>query len=192
MGRLYGYARVSSSGQSLGIQEAALMAAGCVTVFAEKVTGTTATGREELERVLKVIDEGDQLVVTRIDRLARSVADLESIVARLKAKGTKDGKPGKGATLRATEQSIDTATPEGTAFLQMLGVFAQFETAIRKERQMEGIAKAKKAGVYKGRPAKISPAEIARLKAEGLGATEIAKRLGVGRASVYRLMADTV
>jgi DNA invertase Pin-like site-specific DNA recombinase len=85
--------------------------------------------------------------------------------------------------------SIDTATPTGRAFLQMLGVFSEFETAIRRERQMEGIAAAKKIeGKYRGRPAKIEAEKIAKLKGEGLGATEIAKRLKIGRASVHRVV----
>ena len=91
--------------------------------------------------------------------------------------------------LKATEQPIDTSTPAGKAFLDMLGVFAEFETNLRRERQMEGIAAAKARGVYKGRPASIEAADVAALKAEGLGATEIAKRLGIGRASVYRVLA---
>jgi DNA invertase Pin-like site-specific DNA recombinase len=92
--------------------------------------------------------------------------------------------------LKATEQPIDTSTPAGKAFLDMLGVFAEFETNLRRERQMEGIAAAKAKGVYKGRPASIEAADVAALKAEGLGATEIAKRLGIGRASVYRVLAS--
>ena len=92
--------------------------------------------------------------------------------------------------LKATEQPIDTSTPAGKAFLDMLGVFAEFETNLRRERQMEGIAAAKARGVYKGRPASIEAADVAALKAEGLGATEIAKRLGIGRASVYRVLAS--
>ena len=118
------------------------------------------------------------LTVTRIDRLARSIADLASIVRELEL---------KGAALKAIEQPIDTSTAAGRAFLQMLGVFAEFETAIRRERQIEGIEAAKKAGVYKGRPATIKADDIAALKAEGLGATAIAKRLKIGRASVYRI-----
>ena len=118
------------------------------------------------------------LTVTRIDRLARSIGDLQDIVRQLR---------GKGATLKATEQPIDTSTAAGQAFLDMLGVFAEFETNLRKERQMEGIQAAKAKGVYKGRKPTIEPAEIARLKSEGLGASEIAKRLGIGRASVYRV-----
>ena len=92
--------------------------------------------------------------------------------------------------LKATEQPIDTSTPAGKAFLDMLGVFAEFETNLRRERQMEGIAAAKAKGVYKGRPASIEAADVAALKAQGLGATEIAKRLGIGRASVYRVLAS--
>ena len=118
-------------------------------------------------------------MVTRIDRLARSIGDLQDIVRGLKA---------KGVTLRATEQPVDTSTAAGKAFLDMLGVFAEFETNLRKERQLEGIAKAKVAGVYKGRPASIDTAKVRELQGEGLGATAIAERLGIGRASVYRLM----
>ena len=106
---------------------------------------------------------------------------LQDIVRELKA---------KGAVLKATEQPIDTSSAAGKAFLDMLGVFAEFETNLRRERQMEGIVAAKLKGVYKGRPASIDAAKVAALKAEGLGATEIAKRLNVGRASVYRLLAS--
>jgi DNA invertase Pin-like site-specific DNA recombinase len=95
--------------------------------------------------------------------------------------------------LKATEQPIDTSTAAGKCFLDMLGVFAEFETNLRKERQLEGIAKAKEAGVYKGRPATIDPAEVLRLKNEqGLGPTEIAARLKIGRASIYRALKETV
>src|SRR5207253_11426384 len=115
---------------------------------------------------------GDALMVRRIDRLARSIGDLQDIVRAVKA---------KGATLKATEQPIDTGTAAGKCFLDMLGLFAEFETNLRKERQMEGIAKAKAAGVYKGRKPSIDPNEVRRLKAEGLGASEPAKALKIGR-----------
>lgn len=174
-----GYARVSSDDQDCAIQEAALRAAGCTVIRSEKHTGTTTAGREKLETVLSFIRAGDALMVTRIDRLARSVADLEGIVERLRC---------KGAHLRATEQPIDTSTPAGIAFLQMLGVFAQFETALRKERQMEGIAKAKAAGVYKGRKPSVPTEAVRQLRANGVSPTEIAKQLGIGRASVYRVL----
>jgi DNA invertase Pin-like site-specific DNA recombinase len=96
----------------------------------------------------------------------------------------------KGASLRATEQPIDTSTAAGKCFLDMLGVFAEFETNLRRERQLEGIAKAKAAGVYKGRPASIDAARVRELKARGLGPTEIAKALKIGRASVYRVLEE--
>jgi DNA invertase Pin-like site-specific DNA recombinase len=175
-----GYARVSTFEQDLDVQIAALKAAGCDVVRAEKRSGTSTQGRDELRTLLDFIRAGDVLMVTRIDRLARSIGDLQDIVRELKA---------KGATLRATEQPIDTSTAAGKAFLDMLGVFAEFETNLRRERQMEGIAAAKLRGVYKGRPPSIDADKVAALKAEGLGATEIAKRLGVGRASVYRVLA---
>lgn len=179
MSSIIGYARVSTDDQDCSIQEAALRAAGCTIIRSEKRSGVTTAGRDELETVLSFVRAGDTLMVTRIDRLARSVADLERIVGELK---------GKGAFLRATEQPIDTSTPAGIAFLQMLGVFAQFETAIRKERQMEGIAKAKAAGVYKGRKPSVPIEGVRQLKAEGLKPVEIARKLGIGRASVYRAL----
>jgi DNA invertase Pin-like site-specific DNA recombinase len=93
-----------------------------------------------------------------------------------------------GASLKATEQPIDTSTAAGKCFLDMLGVFAEFETNLRRERQLEGIAKAKAAGVYKGRPASIDATQVRAMKAQGLGASEIAKALKIGRASVYRVL----
>ena len=176
---LYGYARVSTIDQDVSMQVAALKAAGCSIIRAEKVTGTTREGRQELRTLLDFLRQGDTLVVTRIDRLARSVGDLQDIVREVKA---------KGAHLKATEQPIDTSTAAGKAFLDMLGVFAEFETNLRKERQLEGIAKAKAEGVYKGRPASIEATKVRQLKAENVGATEIAKRLGIARASVYRIL----
>ena len=176
---IIGYARVSTSDQDLTIQLAALNAAGCEVIRQEKASGTTIAGRQELRTVLEFIRAGDTLIVTRIDRLARSIGDLQDIVRTLRT---------KGAALRATEQPIDTATAAGKCFLNMLGVFAEFETNLRRERQLEGIAKAKAAGVYKGRPATIKAAQVRELKAQGIGASEIAKRLKIGRASVYRVL----
>jgi DNA invertase Pin-like site-specific DNA recombinase len=175
-----GYARVSTTDQDLGVQEAALKAAGCDVIRAEQRSGTTTEGRTELRTVLEFLRPGDELIVTRIDRLARSIGDLQDIVRAIRA---------TQAPLRATEQPINTSTAAGKAFLDMLGVFAEFETNLRRERQLEGIAAAKVKGVYKGRPASIDGLQVAKLKAEGLGASEIAKRLGVARASVYRVLA---
>ncbi len=176
-----GYARASSDDQDCTIQEEALKAAGCTIVRSEKKSGTTRQGREQLDTILEFLHEGDMLMVTRIDRLARSVRDLEDILEAVRA---------KGAHLQATEQPIDTSTPAGVAFLQMLGVFAQFETALRRERQMEGIVKAKAAGVYKGRKPSVPVEDVRRLKVEGLNPTQISRQLKIGRASVYRALAS--
>ena len=177
----YGYARVSTTDQDLSIQEEALRAYGCDTIRAEKVSGSSRAGRQELNNLLQFLRDGDTLTVTRIDRLARSVYDLQGLVRELSD---------KGVALRATEQPIDTGTAAGKCFLDMLGVFAEFETNLRRERQMEGIAKAKARGVYKGRKPSIDPEEVRSLKSGGMGATAIAKKLGIGRASVYRILAD--
>ncbi|MFG1372173.1 recombinase family protein [Xanthobacter oligotrophicus] len=176
-----GYARVSTTDQDTAIQVAALKAAGCEVVREEKASGTSTAGRTELETVLSFLRRGDVLAVTRIDRLARSIADLQTIVRTVRE---------KGAALECTEQPVNTGTAAGKAFLDMLGVFAEFETNLRRERQLEGIAKAKAEGVYKGRPASIDADRVRALKAEGVGASDIAKRLGIGRASVYRLLAE--
>jgi DNA invertase Pin-like site-specific DNA recombinase len=180
MTALYGYARVSTIDQDLSIQTTALKTAGCTVIRSEKASGSSLNGRSELATLLEFLRPGDTLVVTRIDRLARSLRDLQNLVHELRA---------KGAHLKATEQPIDTSTAAGKAFLDMLGVFAEFETNLRRERQMEGIAAAKDRGVYKGRKPEIDPEQVRGLQREGLGATEIAKRLGIGRASVYRVLA---
>lgn len=179
MSSFIGYARVSTEDQDCAIQEAALGAAGCTAIRSEKKSGTSRNGRTELETVLSFVRPGDTLVVTRIDRLARSLLDLEAIAKELRE---------KGAHLKALEQPVDTSTPAGKAFLQMLGVFAEFETALRRERQMEGIAKAKTAGVYKGRKPSVPVEEINRLANDGVKPSAIAKRLKVGRTSVYRAL----
>src|SRR3954454_18616964 len=171
-----GYARVSTTDQHLDVQESTLRAAGCDLIRSEKRSGTTTAGREELRTVLDFLRTGDVLMVTRIDRLARSIGDLQDIVRTVKA---------RGASLRATEQPIDTSTAAGKCFLDMLGVFAEFETNLRRERQLEGIADAKARGVYKGRKASIDPAKVRQMKADGLGTSAIAKALKIGRASVY-------
>src|SRR5262245_36837250 len=176
---IIGYARVSTTDQDLAIQINALKAAGCEVIRSEKRSGTTTEGRDELQTVLDFLRSGDVLMVTRIDRLARSIGDLQDIVRALKA---------RGAALKATEQPIDTSTAAGKCFLDMLGVFAEFEANLRRERQLEGIARAKAAGVYKGRKPSIDRAVVAQLKAEGLGPSAIAERLGIGRASVYRAL----
>lgn len=177
-----GYARVSTSDQDTAIQVEALTKAGCTIIRQEKASGTSTAGRNELAAILEFIRKDDVLVVTRIDRLARSIADLQNIVVQLSARGAK---------LQATEQPIDTSTAAGKAFLDMLGVFAEFETNLRRERQLEGIAKAKAENRYKGRKREIDPAAVQKLREEGVGPTAIARKLGIGRASVYRALGGT-
>src|SRR5262245_47835444 len=176
-----GYARVSTTDQDLTIQEKALRAAGCELLRSEKQSGTTREKRAELQTVLDFLRPGDVLMVTRVDRLARSISDLQDIAKSVKA---------KGASLKTTEQPIDTSTAAGKCFFDMLGVFAEFETNLRRERQMEGIAKAKAEGVYKGRKPSIDKIEVRKLRSEGVGVTEIADRLHISRVSVYRVLAE--
>jgi DNA invertase Pin-like site-specific DNA recombinase len=179
---LVGYARVSSAGQSLDIQREALNEAGCEKVVEEKKTGTSAAGRDALQEALDFVREGDTLIVTRLDRLARSSTDLHNIIARL---------TGKGVKFRCLQQSgVDTASGMGKLVLAILGAVAEFETDIRRERQREGIEKAKAAGVYRGRKPSVDRARVAELRALGLGPSAIAKELGIGRTSVYRALGD--
>jgi DNA invertase Pin-like site-specific DNA recombinase len=178
---MIGYAWVSTIDQDVSIQKATLRAAGCRVIRAEKRSGATTTSRKQLRAVLEYLHSGDVLIVTRIDRLARSIGDLQDIVRAIKA---------KGASLKATEQPIDTSTAAGKAFLDMLGVFAEFETNLRKERQLEGIAKARAEGRYKGRPTSIDVSKVHELKAQGMGVTDIAREMKIARASVYRALKD--
>lgn len=179
---LVGYARVSSTDQDLTIQMEALAAAGVEKTFAEKLSGTSTAARDELRKALDWVREGDVLVVTRLDRLARSLVDLRGILDQLTA---------KGVGFRCLQQQMDTTTSEGRLMLNILGAFAEFETDIRRERQMEGIAKAQAKGVYNKRKPKYSPEEIYRLRdEEGLGASAIAERLGINRTTVYRTAPD--
>lgn len=178
---IIGYARVSSTGQSLEVQAEQLRIAGCTKLFEEKVSGTSQQGRAQLAMALDYVREGDTFVVTRLDRLARSMSDLRDIVDRLMAKGVE---------FKAIQQgAIDTSTSGGRLMLNMLAAVAEFETDLRRERQMEGISRAKAEGRYRGRPKSIDPSEVRRLLSTGMGATAVAKTLGVGRASVYRVAA---
>ena len=178
---LVGYARVSTEDQSLDIQIEALKNAGCNEIFSEQVSGTSKKGRTKLKECLKYLRQGDTLIITRVDRLARSMHDLQIIIKELKD---------SGINLKATDQPIDTSTPAGKAFFDMLGVFAEFEINLRRERQLEGVAKAKKAGKYKGRTptAKAKTKEVLSLLGDGLSKKEVAEKLAIGIASVYRII----
>lgn len=178
---LVGYARVSSSSQSLDVQVEALEAAGCDKLFQEKRSGTNAADRDALADALDFVRDGDTLVITRLDRLARSSVDLHNIIAKLTAKGVK---------FRCLQQAgIDTDSGMGKLVLAILGAVAEFETDIRKERQREGIDKAKANGVYKGRKPSVDVKAVLALRDDGVSPTDIAKRLKIGRTSVYRVLA---
>jgi DNA invertase Pin-like site-specific DNA recombinase len=154
---------------------------GCAIIFEEKRTGAKRNDREQLELALRVLTKGDTLVVTRVDRLGRSMRDLGNIVHEVEE---------AGANLRVIEQSVDTGTSAGRAFFGMLAVFAQFETDVCRERQAEGIARAKNAGVYtRGKP-RIDRQQVRRLAEAGKGPASIARDLGVSRMSVYRILRE--
>lgn len=178
---MVGYCRVSSEGQSLDIQLEALKAAGCEKVFSEKMSGRSTKDREQLAHALDFVRDGDSLIVTRLDRLARSVGDLHQIVERLTEK--------KVAFRCLNQSGVDTDSSTGKLMLAILGAVAAFENDIRRERQLEGIEKAKAEGRYKGRPASIDPNRVKELHQNGFGAAQIARELKIGRASVYRLLA---
>lgn len=176
-----GYARVSSTGQNEAAQVDILTRHGAQELFIEKASGTTRQGREKLEEAIRFARRGDVLTVTRLDRLARSVLDLNTISQELQA---------KGVDLIATEQNIDTTTPTGRLMFNMLGAIAEFETDLRRERQLEGIALAKAKGNYKGRPVTVDGDAIRAALAAGDKPMAVAKRFNVARSTVYRMMAE--
>lgn len=178
-----GYARTSTLEQVAGFeaQKRDLEAAGCKKVFAEQVSSVAQ--REQLEAAIDYLRDGDSLVVTKLDRLARSMRDLLDIVARIEA---------KGAGLRILAMNLDTTTATGKLMLNVLGSVAEFERSMMLERQREGIAKAKAEGKFKGRKptARAKAGEVEAMLAAGESPTVVAKKLGIGRSSVYRAMAE--
>lgn len=178
---IIGYARTSTIDQVAGLeaQLEQLKNAGCSKIFSEQVSSVAE--REQLDRALGRVEEGDVFVVTKLDRLARSIKDLVEI---------KDKLTSTGVTLRILDLSIDTSTPTGKLLVNLLGSIAEFEREIMLERQREGIAKAKREGKYKGRPPKIigMRKDIAELHKNGMPKTRIAKALNIGIASVYRAL----
>jgi DNA invertase Pin-like site-specific DNA recombinase len=182
-GKLVGYARVSTDDQDCALQIATLKHLGCRKIYADKISGRRRD-RAQLEACLDYVREGDVLAITRVDRLGRSLADLIRIAEDLRQ---------REVSLYITQQNIDTATPMGQMFYAMLGVFAEFEYHLKRERQVEGIARAKAAGRYKGRKPLDATriAEIRRMKADGLRPAAIARQLRVGRTSVYKYLDGT-
>lgn len=183
VGRVFGYARVSTEDQSLEIQVADLVKDGVnpALIFQEKRSGTSMSGRVELERVLAILGPGDILVISRLDRLARSMIDLFSILAELDT---------LGAHLRVLHQPMDTTTPVGKLYFAAMAMVAETDQAMRRERQAEGIARAKSRGAFKGRPASLPREEIHRLYKLGIPKSKIARDVGCDRKSVERVLKE--
>lgn len=172
-----GYRRVSSEGQNLDRQDFV-----CDKMFEEKVSGAKRN-REALAQMIEFARDGDEVIVWSIDRLARDLRDLQDIIQRLND---------KGVSVSFLKEKLTFSGDADDAFarlqLQMMGAFAEFERSIIRQRQAEGIAKAKERGVYKGRKKSANDTRIRKMKSEGHGATEIADTLGVSRMTVYRAL----
>lgn len=183
MGKTLGYARISTNeGQDASSQKAMLEKLGAVVVFTDIGNGSKLTGRDQLEAALRLLEPGDELLSLHPDRLARDTGDLLTIGKRVIE---------RGAVLRIHDPAIrfDGTDMMAEIMLTLFGMIGSVEKHFIRARQRRGIEAARLKGVYKGRPATISPDAVRDLRAEGLGATQIAKRLGIGRASVYRLLA---
>lgn len=179
---VYGYARVSTEGQTLAGQEAALREAGATKVFSEKISGARAEGRKALAKALAALGPGDVLLVTRLDRLARSTRDLLN---------TLDAITKTGAGFRSLADAwADTTTPHGRLMLTVLGGLAEFERELIRARTGEGRARAKARGVHMGRPSALNPDQrreaLARREA-GEALTDIARTFGVSHTTIGRL-----
>lgn len=178
-----GYARVSSAGQSLDVQLDKLAKACCTKVYREKRSGRQAENRPELQAALEYVREGDVLIVSRLDRIARSVIDLAKIADLLKR---------KGVSLQVLDQGLDTSTAEGVLLFNLLGAFAEFEADIRAERQRDGIALARKKGIKFGRKKALTEAQEERIRKmraeEHFSIEQLAERFGISRSSVYRAL----
>jgi DNA invertase Pin-like site-specific DNA recombinase len=181
---IYGYARVSTDGQTLASQDAQLHEAGCAKVYAEKVSGSKTDGRAELAKVLKRLQAGDVLMVTRLDRLARSTRDLLNILHTL-------GERGVGFKSLA-DSWADTTTPHGRLLVTMLAGIAEFERELIKARTSDGRARAKARGVHMGRPPKLTPhqrAEAIARRNAGETLVDIARSYNVSHPTISRLRA---
>lgn len=184
-GQVIGYARVSSDDQKLDRQVDQLKAAGAFAVYTENVSGSTRN-RPQLEEVLRHLRKGDQLIVTSMDRLARSLVDLDTIVEDLVNRGVSVKFLREGQTYSAK------ADPIAKLMLGLMGSVAEFERSIIKERQAEGIARAKARGVYKGRAKVLTDAQVAQARkwvVDSVPKAEVARRLGIGRTTLYKYLA---
>lgn len=181
---IIGYARTSTAEQEAGLeaQERDLRTAGAERIYAERVSSVAA--RPKQAEAIDYLREGDVLMVTKPDRLARSTADLLAIVDRIRAKGA------GLVILSMGGERLDTTKPTSKLMLTMLAAIAEFERGLMLERQREGIAKAKAEGKYQGRvpTARRQADDVRKLRAEGMKPADIVKRLGISRASVYRII----
>ena len=175
----FGYARVSSESQSPDIQVARLQEVGCHPIRAEKASGKSVEGRDELSSLLDFIRPGDELVVVRLDRLGRSTRDCLNLVHALSE---------KDAFLTVLEPAFSTKDAAGGLLVTVLSMVAELERDFLLERQKAGIAKAKAAGTYRGRKPSVPMEKLIRLRTSGLGASAIAKELGISRMHVHRLL----
>lgn len=178
---IVGYARVSTTGQSLDVQLEKLNAAGCARIYSEKLSGLDSK-RPELRACLDYVREGDTLIITKLDRLARSTLDLHRIVSQLHD---------KNVIFHVLDQSINTSTNEGRLLFSILAAIAQFETEIRAERQREGVKRAQDKGVKFGRKPKIDAQQIEQIQAERLNGaliSDLMKKYNISKASVYRCL----
>ena len=179
-----GYCRVSSVGQSLKVQLDKLKKAGCEEIYQEKKSGTVDSNRPELKTCLQYVRKGDTLVITKLDRLARSTLDLHNIVDRLRK---------KGVNFKVLDQSIDTGSAEGKLLFSVMSAFAEFENSIRRERQMDGIERAKSRGIRFGRQPKLTDEQIAEMRKkrkEGVLIRELMVEFNLSKASIYRLLSS--
>ncbi len=185
MSQIIGYARVSSVGQNLDVQLEKLSEAGCTKVFAEKKSGRQYENRPQLQACLSYVRDGDVLVISRLDRMARSVLDLAKIADTLQK---------KGVSLRVLDQAIDTTTSEGRLMFSLLGAFAAFEADIRAERQADGIKLAQAKGVRFGRRQALTDDQKATMRRlhgqEGFSVGQLQQKYQVGRATVYRCLSE--
>src|SRR3954451_4198498 len=177
----YGYARASSTDQDCAVQEARLREAGCEVIRAERVSGKSRDGRDELARIMDFLHAGDELVMVKFDRLGRSTRDVLNLVHELEA---------KGATLTVLEPAFSTKDAAGPILVTVLGMVAEMERKFIRERQQAGIEAAKKKGIYKGRKPSVPVQRVREMRASGQGPTAIAKALGISRMSVHRVVLE--
>ena len=179
---MLGYGRVSSDQQDVASQKAKLEMLGAVVVFTETGNGSSLNGRDQLEAAIRLLDPGDSLLCLHADRLARDTGDLLTIAKRVVE---------RGAILQIDDPKIvfDGTDMMAEVMLTLFGLMGSVEKYFIRARQRRGIDARKALGLYKGRPPSIQPDDVRQLRDQGLGATEIAKRLKIGRASVYRVLA---